>query len=87
MLNISIIIYLDNILIFSKIKKEYVKYVKKVLTALAEKNLQINSKKCEQHKKKIEFFKFKIKKHEIRILLKKIKIIFKQSRPTTIKYI
>ena len=45
MLNISVTIYFDDILIFSKTKKEYIKYIKKVLIVLAEKNLQINSKK------------------------------------------
>ena len=37
--DISVIIYFDNIFIFSKIKKKYIKYIKKILTALAEKNL------------------------------------------------
>ena len=55
MLDISIIIYFDDILIFSKIKKKHVKYVKKILAVLAERNLQINSKKCEWHKKKSSF--------------------------------
>ena len=39
MLNILIITYFDDILIFLKIKKEYVKHIKKILTALTEKNL------------------------------------------------
>ena len=47
MLDILIIIYFDDIFIFSKIKKKYIKYVKKVLIILAEKNLRINSKKYE----------------------------------------
>ena len=47
MLDISVIIYFDDIFIFSKTKKKYIKYIKKVLTALAEKNLKINLKKCE----------------------------------------
>ena len=58
-----------------------------MLTALAEKNLQINSKKYKWHKKKVEFFKFKVEKHEIRILLKKIKIIFKWPKSTTVKHV
>ena len=87
MLDISVIAYLDDILIFSKTKKEYIKYVKKVLTVLAEKNLQINLKKCEWHKKEVEFLGFRIEKHEIRILLKKIKIIFEWPRLTIIKHV
>ena len=51
MFNISIIIYFDDIFIFSKTKKKHVKYVKKILIVLAEKNLQVNLKKCEWHKK------------------------------------
>ena len=45
MLDILIIIYFDDILIFSKTKKKYIKYIKKVLTALVEKNLRVNLKK------------------------------------------
>ena len=51
MLDIFIIIYFDDIFIFSKTKEEHVKYIKKVLILLAEKNLRVNSKKCEWHKK------------------------------------
>ena len=39
MFDISVIVYFDNIFIFLKIKEEYIKYIKKVLTALVEKNL------------------------------------------------
>ena len=46
MLNILIIIYFDDIFIFLKTKKEHVKYIKKILIVLAEKNLRINLKKC-----------------------------------------
>ena len=46
-LDILVITYFDNIFIFLKTKEEYIKYVKEVLTALAEKNLQVNLKKCE----------------------------------------
>ena len=47
MLDISVIIYLDDIFIFLKTKEEYVKYIKKILIVLAEKNLRINLKKYE----------------------------------------
>ena len=87
MLDILIIIYFDDIFIFSKTKEEYVKYIKKILTALAEKNLRVNLKKCEWHKKKVEFFKFRVEKYGIRILLKKIKIILKWPKLMIIKYI
>ena len=47
MLDITVIIYFNNIFIFLKTKKKHVKYVKKILIVLAEKNLRVNSKKCE----------------------------------------
>ena len=47
MLDISIIIYFDDIFIFLKTEKEYIKYVKKMFIVLAEKNLRVNLKKCE----------------------------------------
>ena len=47
MLDILIIIYFDDIFIFLKTEEEYIKYIKKMLIALAEKNLRINLKKCE----------------------------------------
>ena len=45
MLDNLVIIYFDDIFIFSKIKKKYIKYIKKILATLAEKNLQVNLKK------------------------------------------
>ena len=47
MLDILIIIYFDNIFIFFKTEEEHIKYIKKILIALAEKNLRINLKKYE----------------------------------------
>ena len=44
-LNIFMIIYLDNILIYSKNEKNYKKHVKQVLNALKKVNLRIMSEK------------------------------------------
>ena len=87
MLDISVITYLDDIFIFSKTKKKHVKHIKEIFTALVEKNLRVNLKKCEWYKKKVEFFKFRIGKHGIRILLKKIKVIFKWLKLTIVKHV
>ena len=87
MLDILVIIYFDNIFIFSKTEKKYIKYIKKMLTALAEKNLQINLKKCEWYKKEVKFFKFRVGKNGIRILSKKVKIICEWLRSTIVKHI
>ncbi len=44
-----IIIYLNDIIIYSKILKEHVNYIFKVLKYLNIKNLHFKSKKCEFH--------------------------------------
>ncbi len=46
-LNQFIIVYLNNILVYLKTKKEHVQYIKKVLQILKEVNLRIKSKKSE----------------------------------------
>ena len=55
MLDILIIIYFNNILIFSKIKKKYIKYVKKMLTVLIKKIYKLIRKNANNIKKKSSF--------------------------------
>ena len=76
-LNKFIIIYLNNIIIYSKTEKEYYKYVKWVLQRLANKEMLIVIKKCEFYITKIEFCKFIIKLKKLSINLKKIEAILK----------
>ena len=53
-----IIVYLDNIIIYSKIKKEYYKYVKWVLQRLINEKMLIAIKKYVFHTTKTEFYGF-----------------------------
>ena len=54
-LDIFIIAYLDDILIYLEDKKDYIKHVTKVLKALDEHSLRLKLKKCEFHKTKVDF--------------------------------
>ena len=74
-LDIFVIIYLNDILIYSKTLKKHVKLVQKILTCLMKRNLRLKSKKCEFHKKEIDFLKFIVKKHSIKINSTKLKIV------------
>ena len=74
-LNKFIIIYLNNIIIYSKIEKEYYKYIKWVLQRLANKQMLIAIKKCEFYTTKTEFYKFIIELRKLSINPKKIKAI------------
>ena len=71
-LNIYIIIYLDDILVYLRIINKYKKYVKKVLTGLLNKQLYYKLEKYEFHKKKVVFLRFLVKKEKIKINLSKI---------------
>jgi len=48
-LNRFVIVYLNNIMIYSNILKEHINYVFKVLECLNKRNLHFKSKKCEFH--------------------------------------
>ena len=54
-LDIFIIIYLNNILIYSKNKKQHTKHVRKILKALDKYSLRLKLKKCEFYKTKVNF--------------------------------
>ncbi len=70
-----VIAYLNNIMIYSKILKEHVSYVFKVLECLDIRNLHLKPKKCEFHRKKIDFLEFVVERHEVRMNLKKLRAI------------
>jgi len=56
-----VIVYLNNIIIYLNIEKEYKEYVKWVLRRLYEENIPITVKKCEFYIKKTDFIGFIIK--------------------------
>ena len=72
-----VIIYLDNIIIYSKIEKEHYKYIKWVLQRLADKKMLVAIKKCEFHTIKIEFYRFIMELKKLSINPKKIKAVLR----------
>ena len=79
-----IIAYLDNIIIYFKIKKEHYKYIKWVLQRLTNKRMPVAIKKCELHTIKIKFCRFIIELKKLSINLKKIKAVLKWQKPSNI---
>jgi len=51
----KIVVYMDNILIFSKTMEEYKNIVKEILQILANNKLLLYSKKCQFHQTKIDY--------------------------------
>ena len=69
--------YLNDILIYSKIEAEHKIYVKHVLQKLREADLQADITKCVFHVKKISYIELIIIIKEIKINLTKVSIIVK----------
>jgi hypothetical protein len=57
-LNIFIIAYLNNILIYLENSKDYVEHVKTVLRCLNKAHLQVKLEKCKFYKQEVEFLGF-----------------------------
>ena len=70
-----IIVYLNNIIIYSNSKEEYFKYIKQVLQRLINKKMLVVIKKYEFYITKTKLYKFIIKVGKLNIDLKKIKVI------------
>ena len=67
--------YLDDILIYSRIKKEHIRHIRLMLNKFRETDLQINIKKCEFDVEKIVFLDVIISGSDLRMNSEKMKII------------
>jgi hypothetical protein len=72
-LDVFVIIYLDDILIFSKTEEKYKEYIKKILKKLINKNLKIKIEKTKFYAKEIDFLGFIIGREGVKIDKKKYK--------------
>jgi hypothetical protein len=70
-----IIVYLDDIIIYSITEEEYREYIKWVLRRLQEEQMLVVIEKCKFFTRKIDFIGFIIKLGYISIDLKKVKAI------------
>src|SRR6266702_5016081 len=78
--------YLDNIIIYLDIKKEYEEHVEWVLKKLYDKNIPITIEKCKFYIKKTDFIGFIIELKQINMNLKKVKaIVSRQDLENVIK--
>jgi hypothetical protein len=62
-----VIVYLNDILIFSKTEEEHKKYIKKILKRLIDENLRIETEKTEFYAKKVDFLGFIIGRKGVKI--------------------
>ena len=77
LLDYFVVIYLDDILIYSRNKGKYRNYVRQVLTRLRKNNLFYKLSKCEFNVKEVEFLGFLIGTEGIRADPERVRSIIK----------
>lgn len=87
LLDISCVVYLDDILIYSKPGQDHDALVKQVLERLRSANLFANAKKCEFDKSHVEYLGFIISSKGVQMNPKKFSTIVDWPLPTTVKKI
>ena len=74
-LNVFVIAYLDDILIYSQTLEEHKQHVRTMLRCLKQRQLLFKPEKCEFHKFDVEFFEFVIETQGVRMNSTKLKTI------------
>ena len=80
-----VLVYLDDILIYSTSYNEYVQHIKKVIKNLQEKDLPLKLSKCEFHKYEIAFLGYLISDKGLAPDPAKVKAVKEWLEPTNIK--
>ncbi|CAF1139059.1 unnamed protein product, partial [Didymodactylos carnosus] len=80
-----VVVYLDDILIFSNSFEEHQQHLNEILGILATANFQVNSAKCTIAVPEIEFLSHIISKNQLKPSSDKIKPIIDMIEPTTLK--
>jgi len=76
-----VIVYCDDILIFSRTREEHIQHVWKVLEKLQQNKLLINLKKCTFLQKELIYLGFVIGENELKMDLEKVVVIVNWSSP------
>ena len=80
-----ILVYLNDIIIYSRTFKEHKQHIRQVFQALKEANLMMKSKKCEFVKQELRFLRHIIFKDEIRMDSEKIAKMVSLPPPINLK--
>ncbi|KAL0147487.1 hypothetical protein M9458_057202 [Cirrhinus mrigala] len=85
MLNRWVIVYIDDILIYSSSYAEHVQHVRAVLQRLIKHQLYCKMEKCEFHQERIAFLGYIISPEGVAMDEKKVNAVCNWPRPTTLK--
>jgi transposase InsO family protein len=84
-LDIFVIAYLDDILIYSQNEKEHTEHVRTVLRLLQQHNLLVDPDKCKWHQEEVEFLGCIVGKNGVKMSPDKIQVVKDWPTPTTVK--
>ena len=84
-LDVFVIAYMDDILVYSEDEKQHEEHVKKILACLDQAGLRIKPEKCEWHKKNVNFLGFQIGTSGVKMDPDKVKAIQEWPVPTSLK--
>ena len=79
-----VIVYLDDILIFSKTLENHMMHIRKVFEKLREEKLLINLKKCSFVKKELVYLGFVISVEGLKMDIEKVKAILEWPTPRSV---
>src|SRR6266542_3206134 len=77
-----VMVYLDDIIIFSQIMDEHLQHMRKVLEALRQAGLKLKLEKCEFAKKQLKYLGFIVGEFGIKLDPEKVRAIVDQLAPT-----
>jgi hypothetical protein len=84
-LNVFVVAYLNNVLIYSKTHKDYQQHVRKVLEIFKRNSVKLAPYKAEWFKEEVEFLKVIVGVNKVCMLEDKIKAVLKWPTPTNVK--
>jgi len=84
-LDLCVVAYLDDILVYSETEAEHTQHVKKILECLQNYNLQLKPEKCEFHKHEVTFLGYVVGRHGIKMEPAKIQSIEEWPLPKNVK--
>lgn len=85
LVDVTCIVYLDDILIFSDTEEDHVKHVREVLTRLKQAKLYLKNSKCEWHTRRTEFLGYIVSPEGISIDPKRAKTAQEWPEPRTVR--